>query len=147
MTIKPLDGVSAEDRGSYVSFYTYYYYWKKNYPKLKVHKPAEDICQLCFRFANRHKYLSRSSTGAVAENAEEVTDAAEDVENSIMIPSAIDSELFTEGVVPTQRSSRQRKPRDVKAHHLETDQVSATLFRINCNLLVIKCGPRGLSAM
>jgi hypothetical protein len=33
-------------------------YWKTRHPYLKVSKPAEDIFQYCYTFANRHKILT-----------------------------------------------------------------------------------------
>ncbi len=35
--------------------------WKLDYPQLKVSRPVEDICQYCFVFANRHRYLANHS--------------------------------------------------------------------------------------
>ena len=32
--------------------------WKTRHPYLKVSKPAEDICQYCYTFANKHKILT-----------------------------------------------------------------------------------------
>ena len=43
----------------YIDLRTYVRIWKRDYPKLKVSKPAEDICELCFRFANRHRFLAK----------------------------------------------------------------------------------------
>ena len=43
-------------------FSAYYNMWKREYPKLKVSRPAEDICNHCFVFANRHRYLAKHST-------------------------------------------------------------------------------------
>ena len=42
----------------HVSFITYYKYWKRLYPQLKVSKPAEDICVKCYQFAMQHKMLA-----------------------------------------------------------------------------------------
>jgi len=47
---------------SYVSFSAYYNKWKREYPQLKVSRPEEDICNHCFVFANRHRYLANHST-------------------------------------------------------------------------------------
>ena len=49
----------------FVSFSTYYYKWKASYPQLKVSRPAEDICQYCFAFSNRHRHLANHSAAAV----------------------------------------------------------------------------------
>jgi hypothetical protein len=32
------------------SWPTFFYYWKTNYPKLRVRKPIEDICSMCYMF-------------------------------------------------------------------------------------------------
>ena len=39
-----------------VSLATYYGFWKRHYPNLKVSSRAEDICVLCFQYANRRKF-------------------------------------------------------------------------------------------
>ena len=46
-------------RMPYVCLRTYVTVWKRDYPKLKVSKAAEDICELCYRFANRHRFLAK----------------------------------------------------------------------------------------
>jgi hypothetical protein len=46
---------------TYVSFPTYYYYWKEHHPNLKVKGKTEDICGFCFRMAHRHKYKLTTS--------------------------------------------------------------------------------------
>jgi hypothetical protein len=51
----------------------YYRYWKSNYPQLKVSKPSEDICILCYPFAQRHKMLAdHKRNGTLAINADNV---------------------------------------------------------------------------
>ena len=54
-----VDGKSS-DHG-YISYLAYYMKWKREYPQLKVSRPAEDICNHCFVFANRHMYLANHS--------------------------------------------------------------------------------------
>jgi len=54
-------GGKAVDSREYVSLTTYYYKWKQLYPHLKVSRPAEDICQYCYAFCNRHRYLANHS--------------------------------------------------------------------------------------
>ena len=54
-------GGKSINRKEFVSFTTYCRVWKKNYPQLKVSCPVEDICQYCFVFANRHRYLANQS--------------------------------------------------------------------------------------
>eukprot|EP00986_Skeletonema_menzelii_P003308 scaffold991_cov81-Skeletonema_menzelii.AAC.1 len=100
MTIKP---VPSETQKNYVSIFKYYYFWKEKYPHLKISKPAEDICNLCFQFANRHKY--QKSLTVAEDDVEGVPNDIEDsnnnVEHSAMIPSAIDKELFADLVEPS----------------------------------------------
>jgi len=59
-----VDGIvdgKPSDHG-FVSFLAYYKKWKREYPRLKCSRPAEDICNHCFVFANRHRYLANHST-------------------------------------------------------------------------------------
>ncbi len=72
------------DRKEFMSFATYCWYWKKNYPQLKVSRAVEDICQYCFVFANCHCYLANHSamslcTAVLAndETTEAVCDAGD----------------------------------------------------------------------
>lgn len=60
IVVKGIDGKEI-NRSEFVSFTTYCRVWKKDYPQLKVSKPIEDICQYCFVFANRHRYLANHS--------------------------------------------------------------------------------------
>ena len=55
--IRKEDG-SAVDTGEFVSFPTYHTKWKRDYPNLKVSRPVEDICNLCYTFAHRQKFFS-----------------------------------------------------------------------------------------
>jgi hypothetical protein len=61
VTIIEHDDGKDIDADDFVSFPTYFYTWKSKFPKLKVSKPAEDICQYCYAFAHRHKYLANRS--------------------------------------------------------------------------------------
>jgi hypothetical protein len=36
--------------------------WKRDYPDLKVSRPVEDICNLCYTFAHRHKFFADHTT-------------------------------------------------------------------------------------
>jgi hypothetical protein len=44
------------DASNYVSLSTYVTIWHHHYPHLKVSRPTEDICEMCYRFANRHRH-------------------------------------------------------------------------------------------
>ena len=54
-------GDDEDNHNEYVSFTTYCRKWKKDYPQLKVSRPVEDICQYCYVFAHRHRYLANHS--------------------------------------------------------------------------------------
>ena len=56
--VEPREDGEPEDPSEYVSFPTCFYKWKKHFPQLRVSKPVEDICQYCYAFFNRHRYLS-----------------------------------------------------------------------------------------
>jgi hypothetical protein len=58
--VEGIDGKPI-NREEFVSFATYCRKWKLDYPHLKVSRPVEDICQYCFVFANRHRYLANHS--------------------------------------------------------------------------------------
>ncbi len=51
------------DAGEYCSFPTYFNLWKCDFPDLKVSRPVEDICIVCYAFANRHRYLANHTMG------------------------------------------------------------------------------------
>jgi hypothetical protein len=82
-----VDGIvdgKPSDHG-YVSFSAYYKRWKREYPRLKCSRPAEDICNHCFVFANRHRYLANHSMtetlatmAAAATTTEATTNNADD---------------------------------------------------------------------
>ncbi len=78
VTCRPNGGIIVEgidgkvvDRKEFVSFATYCPVSKKDYPQLKVSKPVEDICQHCFVFANRHRYLANHSAMNVCTEFDE----------------------------------------------------------------------------
>ena len=52
------DDNNMDDAPTYVSLSTYVTMWRHHYPHLKVSRPAEDICEMCYRFANRHRHLA-----------------------------------------------------------------------------------------
>ena len=93
VTCRPNGGVivrafegKAIDTSEFVSFATYCRKWKADYPQLKVSKPVEDICQYCFVFANRHRYLANHSA---MELCVECDDDGDDID--VVRPSALDN--------------------------------------------------------
>jgi len=92
VTCRPNGGVVVEGINGkeinckeFVGFTTYCRYWKKNYPQLKVSRPAEDICQYCFVFANRHRYLANHSA---MNSCTEYDEDGDDIQ--VVRPSALD---------------------------------------------------------
>jgi hypothetical protein len=55
------DDGKAVDPGEYLTYYTYYIKWNRDFPNLKVSWLVEDICLYCYPFANRHRYLANCS--------------------------------------------------------------------------------------
>jgi hypothetical protein len=43
----------------------YWRFWKKNYPELKVNRPSDDICSLCYKFFNCHKFSIKPSSSSL----------------------------------------------------------------------------------
>ena len=39
------------DNGEFVSYTRFYLKWKQDYPNLKVSRPVEDICNICYMAA------------------------------------------------------------------------------------------------
>lgn len=58
-----VEGINGKpiNHDQFVSFATYCCKLKLDYPQLKVSQPVEDICQYCFVFANKHRYLTNHS--------------------------------------------------------------------------------------
>jgi hypothetical protein len=48
------------------SWPSFFYFWKTNYPKLRVRKPIEDICSMCYIFQNTHIYAKLKQLPATA---------------------------------------------------------------------------------
>ena len=55
-----VDVKPSDSEHGYVSYFAYYNKWKRKYPQFKVSRPAEDICNYCFVFANCHRYLTNN---------------------------------------------------------------------------------------
>ncbi len=88
--IKKEDG-SAIDIGEFVSYPTYFNKWKRDYPNLKVSRPVEDICNLCYTFAHRTKYfagMQRRSVGGHDDGDDEEDN--DDVDELVRMTGEID---------------------------------------------------------
>ena len=49
----------SNDPIPYVLLSCFYKTWKRDYPKLKVIHAVADICEQCFKSANRHTHLAQ----------------------------------------------------------------------------------------
>jgi hypothetical protein len=49
----------GEEQKRLCSWFVFYYYWKSNFPKLRVRRRIEDICSQCYIFQNTYKYRKR----------------------------------------------------------------------------------------
>ena len=67
--------VPKKDRTPYISQRTYVRVWKRDYSHLKVSKPVEDICELCYKLANRHKYLAQHTCNSPVDSLNSGADA------------------------------------------------------------------------
>jgi hypothetical protein len=56
------------------SWFMFFRYWKKKYPKLVVATAREDICNQCFVYANQHKYFTARKDDAADEDEEQPLD-------------------------------------------------------------------------
>ncbi len=46
------------DKGKeFVLLQTFFDFWKREYPHLKISRPVEDFCPYCFAFLNQHRHL------------------------------------------------------------------------------------------
>jgi hypothetical protein len=77
-------GGKSINRKEFVSFTMYCQVWKKNYPQLKVSHPVEDICQYCFVFANRHRYLANHSAMDLCVECDEDVDNVDVVRHTVV---------------------------------------------------------------
>jgi hypothetical protein len=55
------------------SWPSFFYYWKTNYPKLRVSKPIEDIYIMSYIFQNTHKYAKRKQLPALSDSEHQTT--------------------------------------------------------------------------
>ena len=53
------------------SWRAYCLFWQTHYPKLSVRQPAEDICNFCYQFQNRHKFREEAKDEESSDEDEE----------------------------------------------------------------------------
>jgi hypothetical protein len=49
----------GEEQKRLCSWFVFHCYWKRNFPKLRVRRPIEDICSQCYIFQNTYKFQKR----------------------------------------------------------------------------------------
>jgi hypothetical protein len=55
-------GETDEDALTIPSWKAYRNFWNKEYPDLRVSRPTEDICSLCYQFQNSFRYRKQPTT-------------------------------------------------------------------------------------
>lgn len=75
------DAKAATEKKPYVGLITYMNFWKSRFPQLKVSRATEDVCDKCFQFANRRRYLVKHK-----------------IDTCSVMDSRIDGELFLEDI-------------------------------------------------
>lgn len=100
--IKPLPNGQLEvreipnvERVPMVSWTQYRRIWARDYAQLKVSTPSEDICELCVRFRNRHKFLASHNNNFVGD----ALNAMED--DDIFADSDSDCEKSDDDLLPS----------------------------------------------
>lgn len=92
-TVERIDETVPELK--YVSLSAFYRIWHRDYPHIKVSRPIEDICDQCFIFSQRYKFLS--SRKRKYDDAD-VADPDNDSPSSLGINSTLDATLFCKEV-------------------------------------------------
>ncbi len=75
-----VEGVEGNDvnKAQFVLMSTNFYFWKNNFPQLKISRPVEDMCLYCFAFTNRHRFLANHATQSNTQNDEPMEDVVAD---------------------------------------------------------------------
>jgi hypothetical protein len=113
--------IDGAEQKPYVCLTTYRMFWAREYSYLRVSKPSEDICPLCFRFANRHRSLADHSSRSVlpnpdADEGEDGFDNNDDEEEGVLLGTVDDVLLFRDES-EVRKSGRTKKPRNFEAHY------------------------------
>ena len=79
-----------------ISWPTFCLFWQQNFPKLCISIPAEDICDECVVFANRHKFLKRKAKGDPDDSYYEEENEQEPPVEATVTATAIDTSKLTD---------------------------------------------------
>ncbi len=77
------------DNGEFVSYTRFYLKWKQDYPNLKVSRPVEDICNICYMFSHCHKFFT-DHTMRCSSDYDDDNDEQENIEEGGQDPDVVD---------------------------------------------------------
>ena len=125
------------DTDDFVSFPTYFHMWKSKFPKLKASKPAEDICQYCYAFANRHKYLANRSLrqGGDGDDGDDTNDGDLPTDDGNEEEGA-EEEATNDGEEATNDGERCATP--IRGVNLNTPEASCTEVEEERELMLLE---------
>jgi hypothetical protein len=84
---QPVEGIEQERAPAWSSFQRY---WAKHHPKLFIAGAREDVCNQCYIFANRHRYVARMKQAAEEEDEAKGNDDKEQQQQQQGPPAADD---------------------------------------------------------
>ena len=67
----------------YVQLSTFHNIWKKDFGHIKVSTRIEDICVMCYRFANRHKFMKKSAVNSAADASLFMDEADDEISDEV----------------------------------------------------------------
>jgi hypothetical protein len=108
------------------SWFMFYNFWKRNYPKLVVATAREDVCNQCFIYANQHKYYVqrvKSAAATAALVAEELVE--DDEENEDAAPPDDEEDDDEDGLRMLESETLVTKA----ARHVEMAQLQRSMYQ------------------
>jgi hypothetical protein len=73
----------GEEQKRLCSWAAFYYYWKSNFPKLRVRRRIEDICSQCYIFQNTYKYRRNKQTSGDNNNPPNESDESDEDDDNL----------------------------------------------------------------
>ena len=133
LKIKKQDG-SEIDSGEFVSYPTYFNKWKRDYPNMKVSRPVEDICNMCYTFAHKTKYFADAQRKCLRENDEDNDDKEdsngdEDEVDELTCLTQNILDLNRPECAATQMAEQREKMMLEAAEHIRMARAQRTLYR------------------
>lgn len=76
-----------------ISWPSFVSFWRTNYPKIVISRPAEDICDECVIYANQHKYLqSKQQRGRLKKSSDDSSSSDEEEDEDEPVPLGDDKQ-------------------------------------------------------